>query len=105
MNRNETNWHFITNHGLVLSYIANNPSHTAREISMEVNITERTTHKIIKDLQTTGYIQKEKQGRNNSYTIENDLRLRHPSKDHISISKFLEALSLDPTDYKKHINF
>ena len=47
MNPNETNWHFITNHGLVLSYIANNPSHTAREISMEVNITERTTHKII----------------------------------------------------------
>ena len=105
MNRNETNWHFITNHGLVLSYIANNPSHTAREISMEVNITERTTHKIIKDLQTTGYIQKQKHGRNNSYTIENDLRLRHPSKDHISIAKFLEALSLDPTDYKKHINF
>ena len=60
MNPNETNWHFITNHGLVLSYIANNPSHTAREISMEVNITERTTHKIIKDLESAGYINKEK---------------------------------------------
>ena len=105
MNSNETNWHFITNHGLVLSYIADRPSHTAREISLEINITERTTHKIIKDLETEGYIKKEKKGRNNSYTIENDLRLRHPSKEHVVISKFLDALALDETDYKRHINY
>ena len=66
MTLNETTWHFITNHGLVLSYIEHNPSHTAREISIEVNITERTTHKIIKDLEDAGYIIKEKKGRNNS---------------------------------------
>ena len=105
MNPNETNWHFITNHGLVLSYIANNPSHTAREISMEVNITERTTHKIIKDLESAGYINKEKLGRNNSYTIAPELSLRHPSKDHVSILKFLDALSLDETVYINHINY
>ena len=105
MNVNETNWHFITNHGLVLSYIANNPLHTAREIANEVNITERTTHKIIKDLVQAGYINKSKKGRNNSYTIKTDLRLRHPSKDHVSISQFLDALSLDESDYKRHINY
>ena len=105
MNPNETNWHFITKHGLVLSYIANHPSHTAREISLEINITERTTHKIIKDLEISGYIKKEKKGRNNSYTVENDQRLRHPSKGHVVISKFLDALALDTTDYKKHVNY
>ncbi len=105
MNLNETTWHFITNHGLVLSYIADKPSHTAREISIEVNITERTTHKIIKDLETTGYIRKTKTGRNNSYTIEPDLRLRHPSKSHVSVANFLDALSLEDIDYKNHINY
>ena len=105
MNPNETHWHFITNHGLVLSYIATHPSHTARQISSKVNITERTTHKIIKDLEVAGYIKKEKQGRNNIYAIEVDSRLRHPGKDHVSITKFLDALFLDEADYSKHTNF
>ena len=46
-----TGWTFITNHGLVLGYIYHNPDHTAREISNHVGITERTTHKIISDLE------------------------------------------------------
>ena len=43
-------WTFITNHGLVLSYISHNPTSTAREIAQHIGVTERTTHKIISDL-------------------------------------------------------
>ena len=56
-------WTFITNHGLILSYISHKASSTAREISMYVGVTERTTHKIISDLESEGYITRRKIGR------------------------------------------
>ena len=62
-------WTFITNHGLVLSYLDHHPSHTAREIADNVGITERTTHKIISDLEAAGYIELRKKGRRNIYSV------------------------------------
>ena len=63
-------WTFVTNHGRVLSYIAQYPlTTTAREIAIEVGITERTAHKIITDLEAAGYITKTKVGRRNQYKI------------------------------------
>ena len=50
MSTRSDNWTFITNHGLTLVYLFENPSHTAREIADYLGITERTIHKIIKDL-------------------------------------------------------
>ena len=49
-------WTFITNHGLVLSYIFHNPTSTAREIANYIGVTERTTHKIISDLEEEGSV-------------------------------------------------
>ena len=68
-------WTFITNHGLVLSYIFHNPTSTAREIANYIGVTERTTHKIISDLEEEGYIQRRKIGRRNVYSV--DLSLIH----------------------------
>ena len=70
------NWTFITNHGLVLATIAKNPEMTAREISDEVGITERTTHKIIMDLDKEGYLSKTRVGVKNAYTINPDLQMK-----------------------------
>jgi DNA-binding Lrp family transcriptional regulator len=69
-------WTFITNHGLVLASIAKNPEKTAREISSDIGITERTTHKIIIDLERDGYIERVKVGRNNTYRIHTDVPIR-----------------------------
>lgn len=69
-------WTFITNYGLVLASIAKNPEMTAREISSNIGITERTTHKIITDLEKEGYIERVKVGRNNIYGINPDLSIR-----------------------------
>ncbi len=60
-------WTFITNHGLILSYLSNNPMSTAREIAEHVGITERTTLKIISDLELEGYIVRCKEGSRNVY--------------------------------------
>ena len=91
-------WTFITNHGLVLSYIYHNPSHTAREISNHVGITERTTHKIISDLEAAGYIERRKSGRRNLYLVDPQLPLRHHTKQDILVEDLLDALTYRRTE-------
>ena len=86
-------WTFITNHGLVLNYIYKNPSHTAREIAADVGITERAIHKIISDLETAGYVGREKNGRNNIYYIDPELPLRHHSNKDVYVADLLDALT------------
>ena len=91
-----SNWTFITNHGLVLSYIFHNPSHTAREIATHVGITERTAHKMISDLEIAGYINRRKSGRRNLYDVDPELPLRHHTKKDILVSNLLAALTSGP---------
>lgn len=85
-------WTFITNHGLVLGYIARNPKGTARTIAQAVGITERTTHKIIAELEEAGYISRKKVGRQNQYHINANLPLRHPCRDEVVVGQLLEIL-------------
>ena len=86
-------WTFITNHGLVLSYISHNPKSTAREIANYIGVTERTTHKIISDLEAAGYIGRRKSGRRNVYDVDPELPLRHHTKQDILVSELLGALT------------
>ena len=88
-----TKWTFITNHGLVLSYISHNPRSTAREIANFIGVTERTTHKIISDLEFAGYIERRKDGRRNVYRVDPSLPLRHHTKQDIVVEELLEALT------------
>ena len=92
-----TGWTFITNYGLVLAYIFHNPSHTAREIAIHVGVTERTTHKIISDLEEAGYIDRRKRGRRNLYRVDPDVPLRHHTKKDILVSNLLAALTSEPS--------
>ena len=85
-------WTFITNHGLMLSYISHNPRSTAREIANHIGVTERTTHKIISDLESAGYIERRKNGRRNIYRVDPDLPLRHHTKQNIIVADLLDAL-------------
>ena len=85
-------WTFITNHGLVLSYIFHNPTSTAREIANYIGVTERTTHKIISDLEKAGYIGRRKIGRRNEYSVDPQLPLRHHTKTDVMVEDLLESL-------------
>ena len=71
-----SDWNFVTNHALVLAAIAKNPDMTAREISHDIGITERTAHKIIVDLDDDGYITRSKIGVRNTYRIHDELPLK-----------------------------
>jgi len=85
-------WTFLTNHGLVLSYLARHPRATARDIGSAIGITERTTRKIIADLLEAGYITKKREGRRNRYRIDPDLPLRHPTHGVTAVGDLLQAL-------------
>ena len=85
-------WTFITNHGLVLAYVSKHPQSTAREIASTVNITERTIHKIIADLEADGYIERQKVGRNNTYRVNPHLGLRHETTHDVLVGDLLKVL-------------
>lgn len=85
-------WTFLTNHAVVLGYIALNPQITARALANAVLITERATRKIIADLVEAGYIDKKREGRRNRYRINPDLPLRHPGLGVTKVRHLLETL-------------
>jgi DNA-binding transcriptional regulator PaaX len=85
-------WTFLTNHALVLGYLAKHPRITALELSISIGITERAVRKIIADLEGEGYIAKTKEGRRVKYSINQKLPLRHQTQKDKAIEKLLEAL-------------
>ena len=85
-------WMFLTNHALVLSFLAKHPRITARELSTAIGITERTVRRLITDLHAAGYISKKREGRRIKYRINPDLPLRHATHREVAIGDFLESL-------------
>jgi len=85
------NWTFLSNHGLVLIAVAKGPEKTAREVGDDVGLTERTTHKIIVELERAGYITRRKVGRKNTYRIHPNVEIRDTVTDS-SIGKLLTSL-------------
>jgi len=85
-------WTFITSHGLVLAYIAKHPQSTARAIASAVNLTERTVHKIITELEVEKYIKRRRVGRNNEYRISSHTELRHETIRDVMVEDFLKVL-------------
>jgi hypothetical protein len=85
-------WSFLTNHGLVLTYIGRYPDSTGLEIAQAVGITERAARKIVADLLANGYIEREKIGRRNSYRLNTHLPLRHPAERTATVGELLGLL-------------
>jgi len=86
-------WTFITNHAAVLTLLDHANNLTAREIALTLNITERSVHRIIKDLESAGYITKRKEGRENRYTVNKDLPLRRNDQREVSVFELIKLIS------------
>lgn len=85
-------WTFLTNHALVLSFLAREPLITANEISSQIGVTERAVRKIIADLHEEGYIGKRKEGRRVRYKINCRMPLRHKTQVDTSVGDLIQAL-------------
>lgn len=85
-------WTFLTNHGLVFIVKSLRPESTVREIAIELDLTERAVHRILRDLETDGYLVRESRGRGSFYRINEELSLRHPLVDNVAMKDVLTAL-------------
>lgn len=83
---------FLTNHAFVLIHIARNPRATLREIARKTKLTERTVYNIVRDLERAGYIVKHRDGRRNSYSVNEDVVLGHRLFGSLTVAQLAEAL-------------
>jgi DNA-binding transcriptional ArsR family regulator len=83
---------FLTNHGKTLLLIAHDRRIRMRDIAGLLNITERATQRIIADLAKAGYIDRERDGRRNLYSVRNHLPLGLPTQRDIDIGTLLAIL-------------
>jgi DNA-binding Lrp family transcriptional regulator len=85
-------WDFLTNHAHVLLCVAHDPGVRLRDIAVSVGITERSAHKILSELVEEGYVDKEKVGRRNSYTVRHHMPLKHPLVQDQEVGELLGVL-------------
>ena len=85
-------WTFFTNHGHVLVCIAQNPDVRISEIATLVGIGERAAHRIVGELVEGGYVIRKKDGRRNTYSIDQTRHLRHPLEADHTIGEIFKVL-------------
>ncbi|TFC93110.1 MULTISPECIES: winged helix-turn-helix domain-containing protein [Cryobacterium] len=86
-------WTFLTNHAHVLLCVADNPNVRLRDVAVQVGITERAAQRIVSELEEAGYLNREREGRRNTYRLNTAMPLRHPlDRDH-RIGELLSAFA------------
>ena len=88
-------WTFLTNHAQVLLCLAEEPDIRLREVAERVGITERASQRILAELVEAGYVEVERVGRRNSYTVDREHAMRHSAQLGHEIGTLLEALGSD----------
>jgi hypothetical protein len=83
---------FLTNHGLALLCIAEDPMARMRDIAAAIGITERAAQRIVADLIEAGYVSRIRNGRRNQYEIPTDLHLILPNQRDIDLGSLLNVL-------------
>ena len=84
-------WQFVTNHTQVLLCIARDPDVRLRDIAETVGITLGSAQRILADLIEAGFVQRERHGRRNRYSVNHDSPLlRHAAQDGQEIGGLLD---------------
>ncbi|MBE2315898.1 winged helix-turn-helix transcriptional regulator [Solirubrobacter sp. CPCC 204708] len=83
---------FLTNHGLALLCIAEDPQIRMRDIATRIDITERAAQRIVSDLIAAGYVHRRREGRRNQYLVRTDLKVALPNERDIELSSLLGVL-------------
>ena len=86
-------WTFLTNHAHVLILLHAEPGLVLREVASQVGITERAVQRIVQDLETEGFLRREKVGRKNQYEVLTKKSLRHPVESHRKIGDLLRLIT------------
>ena len=87
-------WTFLTNHAQVLLCLAQDPEIRVRDVADRVGITERAAQRILGELVDAGYVETEKVGRRNRYSVDRGHAMRHSAQTGYEIGALLDALAL-----------
>ena len=94
MNTERAAWSFLTNHAQVLICIAREPEVRLRDLGDQLGITERAAHRIVVALADAGYIERQRNGRRNHYTINAHLPLPDAIAREQNIGELLKILTV-----------
>jgi DNA-binding MarR family transcriptional regulator len=83
---------FLTNHGLTLLCIAGDPEIRMRDIAAAVQITERAAQRIVAELVESGYLDRQRIGRRNRYTVRASLPISLPAQRDVDLNSLLNVL-------------
>lgn len=86
-------WTFLTNHAHVMVCLGRDPGARIRDVADAVGITERAAQRIVAELEEAGYLEREREGRRNRYTLHPDMPLRHALEGGHSIGELLAVLA------------
>jgi DNA-binding MarR family transcriptional regulator len=89
-------WTFLTSHTQVLLCLACDPDVRMRDVAESVGITERAAQRTLGDLVEAGYVERERVGRRNRYTVNGVTAMRHAAQQEHEIGELLELLKLEP---------
>jgi DNA-binding MarR family transcriptional regulator len=87
-----SDWTFLTNHTHVLFCLARDPDIRLRDVADRVGITERAVQRIVTELEDSGYITRQRQGRRNTYSVHQQRPLRHNIESHRSVADLLQLI-------------
>jgi DNA-binding Lrp family transcriptional regulator len=85
-------WNFLSNYGLVLTHLFQNPRATLREIARGTDLTERAVYQIVRELEEHTFIQKRRVGRRNIYTVNEAALFSFPVYQDLNIAQMITAL-------------
>src|SRR3990172_4343581 len=85
-------WNFLSNYGLVLTHLFQNPRATLREIARGTDLTERAVYQIVRDLEEFGFIQKKRVGRRNIYNVDEAALFSYPVYQNLNVAQMITAL-------------
>jgi hypothetical protein len=90
--RTVPDFRLLTNHGNALLLIACDPRIRVRDLATSVEITERAAQSVVADLISTGYLDREREGRRNVYQVRTNLPLRLPFARDLDIKSLLAIM-------------
>jgi hypothetical protein len=87
---------------MTLLCIADDPDIRMRDIAADVDITERAAQRIVSDLIEAGYVDRERVGRRNRYTIQKNLPVSLPARRDVDLNSLLNVLlPVDSSDGRR----
>ena len=85
-------WTFLSHHAHLLIALDSAEHKTIDQLAAEIGVTSRSVATLLNDLVVGGYVDKQRVGRQNHYSINRDAPLRHQTSAHKTVGNLLRAL-------------